>query len=133
MDGAGAPQPSQQEGQAEGDLQFAAEVLTELEAEGHIDPEMTVLRMQLDQGIRQKSTRQLMDSACTRREEEEFPLALQKIQEVLEIDPAFRLESATRTTGTDVAMGIRLIKSFVMRRWTRVFHRLFRTWSSVMP
>jgi serine/threonine protein kinase len=73
--------------QGEGDLQFASEVLTELEAEGHIDPEMTVLRIQLDHAIRQKSIRQLLDSARTRREEEEFPLALQKIQEVLEIDP----------------------------------------------
>src|SRR5580692_2957339 len=73
--------------QGEGDPQFASEVLTELEAEGHIDPEMTVLRIQLDHAIRQKSIRQLMDSARTRLEEDEFPLALQKIQEVLEIDP----------------------------------------------
>jgi eukaryotic-like serine/threonine-protein kinase len=73
--------------QAEGDLQFASEVLAELEVEGHFDPEMTVLRMQIDQAIRQKSIRQLLDSARTRREEDELPLALQKIREVLEIDP----------------------------------------------
>lgn len=73
--------------QAEGDLQFASEVLAELEAEGHFDPEMTVLRMQINQAIRQKSIRQLLDSARTRREEDELPLALQKIGQVLEIDP----------------------------------------------
>src|SRR5580700_1973287 len=73
--------------QIEGDLQFASEILTELEAEGNIDPEMTVLRIQIDQAIRQKSIRQLLDSARTRLEENEFPLALQKIQEVLGIDP----------------------------------------------
>jgi serine/threonine protein kinase len=73
--------------QAEGDLQFASEVLSELEAEGHIDPEMTVLRLQINQAIRQKSIRQLLESARTRREEGEFLLALQKIQEVLDIDP----------------------------------------------
>jgi serine/threonine protein kinase len=73
--------------QGEGDLQFASEVLCELEAEGHIDPEMTVLRLQINQAIRQKSIRQLLESARTRREEGEFLLALQKIQEVLDIDP----------------------------------------------
>jgi serine/threonine protein kinase len=73
--------------QMEGDYQFVSEILTELEAEGNIDPEMTVLRIQLDQGIRQKSIRQLLESARVRLEEDEFPLALQKIQEVLGIDP----------------------------------------------
>jgi eukaryotic-like serine/threonine-protein kinase len=72
--------------QMEGDYQFVSEILTELEAEGNIDPEMTVLRIQLDQGIRQKSIRQLLESARVRLEEDEFPLALQKIQEVLGID-----------------------------------------------
>jgi serine/threonine-protein kinase len=72
---------------AEGDHQFALEILTELEAEGNIDPEISLLRIQIDQAIRQKSIRQLLESARTRLEEDEFPLALQKIQEVLEIDP----------------------------------------------
>lgn len=73
--------------QAAGDHQFASEILTELEAEGNIDPEMSLLRIQIDQAIRQKSIRQLLESARTRLEEDEFPLALQKIQEVLDIDP----------------------------------------------
>ena len=73
--------------QAEGDHQFASEILGELELEGNIDPEMSLLRIQLDNAIRQKSIRQLLDSARTRLEEGEFPLAQQKIQEVLEIDP----------------------------------------------
>src|SRR5579883_1398867 len=73
--------------QTEGDLQFASEVLAELEAEGHFDPEMTVLRLQINQAIRQKSIRQLLDSARIRRQEDELPLALQKIGEILEIDP----------------------------------------------
>ena len=48
---------------------------------------MSLLRIQIDQAIRQKSVRQLLESARTRLEEDEFPLALQKIQEVLAIDP----------------------------------------------
>jgi len=71
---------------AEGDHPFASELLSELEAEGNIDPEMSVLRLQVDSAIRQKSIRQLLESARTRLEEGEFPLAHQKIQEVLELD-----------------------------------------------
>ncbi|MBI1982686.1 MAG: protein kinase, partial [Acidobacteria bacterium] len=71
----------------QGDYQFADEILSELQAEGHIDPAMTLLRGQLDQAIRQKRIRQLLDSARTRFEEEEYPLALQKVQEALELAP----------------------------------------------
>jgi len=71
----------------EGNHQFALEILTELESEGHMDPEMSVLRIQIDQSVRQKTILQLLDSARTRMEEDELPLALQKIQEVLVIDP----------------------------------------------
>ncbi|MBI3696712.1 MAG: protein kinase, partial [Acidobacteria bacterium] len=69
------------------DYQFAAEILGELEAEGHVDPAISLLRRQIDQAMRQKTILQLLDSARTRFEEEEFPLALQKIQEVLQLDP----------------------------------------------
>ncbi|MBI2679710.1 MAG: protein kinase [Candidatus Solibacter usitatus] len=68
------------------DYQFADEILSELEAEGHVDPAMSMLRRQIDQAKRQKTIAQLLDSARTRIEEEEFPLALQKIQEVLQLD-----------------------------------------------
>ena len=72
--------------QGEGDYQFAKEILTELEAEGHIDLQISLVRMQLDQAIKLKTIRQLLESARTRIEEEEYPLALQKVQEALEID-----------------------------------------------
>jgi serine/threonine-protein kinase len=71
---------------AEGDHQFGLEILTELESEGHIDPEMAVLRIQIEQAVRQKTIRQLLESARTRMEEDEYPLALQKIQDVLNVD-----------------------------------------------
>ena len=70
----------------EGDLQFACDILNELEAEGNIDPEMAVLRLQIDQASQQRAVRQLLESARTRIEQEEFPLALQKVQEVLRLD-----------------------------------------------
>src|SRR5579872_3136449 len=70
-----------------GDYQFASEIVGELEAEGNIDPQLTLLRTQIDQVVRQRTISQLLESARARFEEEEDPLALQKIQEVLEIDP----------------------------------------------
>jgi len=72
---------------AEGDSEFASEILTELETEGHIDPEIPLLRMKIDQATRQKKIRQLLESARTRVEQDEIPLALEKLQEILEMDP----------------------------------------------
>jgi serine/threonine protein kinase len=70
-----------------GDYQFAGDIVGELEAEGHIDPQITLLRTQIDQVVRQRTIAQLLESARARYEEEEDPLALQKIQEILELDP----------------------------------------------
>src|SRR5262249_46368462 len=71
-----------------GDYQFAGEIVSELEAEGNIDPQITLLRAHIDQVTRQKTIAQLLESARARYEEEEDPLALQKLQEVLQLDPA---------------------------------------------
>ncbi len=70
-----------------GDYQFAGEILSELEAGGHIDPQITLLRTQLDQNVRRRTIAQLLESARARYEEEEDPLALQKVHEILEVDP----------------------------------------------
>jgi serine/threonine protein kinase len=70
-----------------GDLQFASEILTELESEGHLLPEMAPLRRKIDQATKKKMLAQLLESARTRVEDQEYPLALQKVQEALEIDP----------------------------------------------
>ena len=73
---------------AEGDYQFANEILTELESEGHMDSELSILRLQLDRDIRTATVRHLLDSARTRMHEDEYPLALQKIKDVLNLDPS---------------------------------------------
>jgi serine/threonine-protein kinase len=65
---------------------FASEILTELEAEGNVDPEITLLRAQIDEAVKQKRIRQLLESARTRSEQDEIPLALEKLREVLELD-----------------------------------------------
>ncbi len=69
------------------DYQFAGEILGELEAEGNIDDSITMMRQQLDKAVRQKTITQLMDAAKARYEEEEDPLSLQKLQEILQIEP----------------------------------------------
>ena len=105
----------------EGDLQFAAEILGELEAEGHIDPDMSLLRMQIDQATRKKTIRQLLESARTRFEQEEFPLALQKIQEVLRIEPdnadalGLKRDIESRRSERQVDNWFRLVKEHIAR------------------
>jgi predicted Zn-dependent protease len=70
-----------------GDYQFAGEILGELEAEGHLDTSIRSLRQQLDTTVRRRTIEQLLDAAKARFEEEEDPLALQKLQEILEMEP----------------------------------------------
>ena len=91
---------------AQGDTQFALEIVTELEAEGHLDPEVKLLRMQIDAAVRQERVRRLLEAARSRLEMEEYPLALQKIQETLELDPgnteALSLRAKIESTRSDV-------------------------------
>jgi len=70
-----------------GDYEFATEVLGGLEAEGYLHPDMELLRRRLDQSIRAKTTRQLLENARRYFREDEPQLALQKIQELLQIEP----------------------------------------------
>ncbi len=70
------------------DYQFAMEIINELESEGNIDPEISLLRIQAEQAARAKTIHQLLESARTRMEEEEYPLALQKVQSVLNLEPS---------------------------------------------
>jgi serine/threonine-protein kinase len=71
----------------DGDYQFAGEILGELEAEGHLDTSIASLRQQLDGAVRRKTITQLLEAAKARFEEEEDPLALQKLQEILQMEP----------------------------------------------
>ncbi|MFL6415093.1 MAG: protein kinase domain-containing protein [Bryobacteraceae bacterium] len=70
-----------------GDFQLGLEILEELESEGIIDADIPLLRSDLERAAREKTIQQLLEDARTRMEEEEYPLALQKVQSVLEIDP----------------------------------------------
>ncbi len=82
----------------QGDPQFALEILYELEAEGHIDPAIAPLRKQIEHSQRQKTIGQLLNSARTRFEHEELPLALQKVEEILQIEPGNAQALGLRTS-----------------------------------
>jgi len=70
-----------------GDYAFAGEILAELEGEGHLDQEISMLRSRLDHAVRKTSIRTALESARRFVDAQEFPLALRKIQEALELDP----------------------------------------------
>lgn len=69
-----------------GDYSFAQELLAELEGEGHLDQDISMLRSQIDHAVRKTSIRAALESSRRFVEAQEFPLALRKIQEALELD-----------------------------------------------
>ena len=71
----------------QGNYQFASEILSELEAQGHLDTEIPILRRQIQQRQRQATIQQLLDHARTCIEDGEFALAQQKVEELLRLDP----------------------------------------------
>jgi serine/threonine-protein kinase len=72
---------------AEADYQFAMDILCELESEGHIDPELSSMRTQIQDAIRSSTIRQLLERARSLMDEGEFDFALPKVESVLELDP----------------------------------------------
>ena len=70
-----------------GELDFAGEVLSGLESEGYSHPDLAPLRREIDRSLREKTIGTLLESARRCFREDEYQLALQKIQEVLQIDP----------------------------------------------
>jgi tetratricopeptide (TPR) repeat protein len=71
----------------EGDLQFASEILGELKAAGHSDPGIDSLEQRIAHSQKQKDIGQLLESARVRFDQQEYPLSLQKIARLLELDP----------------------------------------------
>ena len=101
----------------ESDFEYANEILNELQLEGHVDAEISLLLEQVNEATRGKVIRQLLDSARTRMQEEEYPLAWQKIQEALQKDPGNReaqaLQAEIETRRSDQQMD----------KWRRLVHQ----------
>ncbi len=72
----------------QGEVEFANEIISELESEAVLHPDLASLRKSTDEAVRSKTIQQLLETARRRFEEEEYQLALQKLQEALDLDPA---------------------------------------------
>ncbi len=70
-----------------GEYEFAADILAELEGEGHLDQQIVLVRRQVEQAVRQKRLRVLLDNARRFQEAQEYSVALRKVQEALDLDP----------------------------------------------
>jgi serine/threonine protein kinase len=97
-----------------GDVQDASEILTELEAESYLTPEIGTLRRDIEEAQRAKTVKQLLETARKRFDEQEYVRALQKVQEVLDLDSAnteaFTLKGAIegKRRGTQIEEWFRL-------------------------
>ncbi|HEY6345526.1 MAG TPA: tetratricopeptide repeat protein [Bryobacteraceae bacterium] len=81
-----------------GELDDAAERIKELESESFLAPEIDELRKEVEEVRRANTVKQLLETARRRFDEGEYVRALQKVQEVLNLDPsntdAFTLKGA---------------------------------------
>jgi serine/threonine-protein kinase len=92
-----------------GEFDFAAEIVAELEAEGCLDAQITMLRRQLNEKQRRKRVQALVEGASRCLVEHEYTLALRKVQEALDLDPEdgnvlslkARIEAASRSRKID--------------------------------
>lgn len=70
----------------EGQLGIASDIVSELEAEASLHKDIGELRKQIDHAHRERTITQLLDTARRCYEGQEYQLALQKVQDVLNLD-----------------------------------------------
>jgi len=93
-----------------GDLGLAAEILGELDAEGHFDRSISELKQNVTKAQVDREIVALLESARIREEHQEFPLALQKIHEILQLNPhhtealALKARIDSRRTDLDIVV-----------------------------
>jgi serine/threonine protein kinase len=68
------------------EYEVASEILGQLEEEGYLHPAVNELRRQVDQALRNRDIRQFLDTARRFAAHEEYTLALQKVQDVLQLE-----------------------------------------------
>ncbi|MDE1178241.1 MAG: protein kinase [Edaphobacter sp.] len=71
----------------QGNLEFAQELVNELESEGYQTPELESLTADIKSATRKRSVDHLLESAHARVQDGEYRLALQRVSEVLQLDP----------------------------------------------
>jgi len=76
----------------QGNLEFAQELINELESEGYLTQQLEALATNVKAAIKKKTIDHLLDSARARVQDGEYRLALQRVNEALQLEP--RLEDA---------------------------------------
>ncbi len=96
------------------EFDFANEVLAGLEAEGYLHPDIAGLRRRVDDAVRGRAIQQRLGTAKRFLQEDEFQLALSKVQELLQIDPGnpdaytLKTEIETRRSSEQVSRWLKL-------------------------
>jgi len=91
-----------------GDYDYAREILGEIESEGHLDQEISDLAKLVETARLERRVNQLIQTAQARMDEQEYQLALQKVDEALQLDPkntealALKAKIDTRRTDRDI-------------------------------
>ena len=67
-------------------FEVAGDILSEIEEEGYLHPNVNQLRSQVDQALRNRDIRQFLESARRFDAQEEYTLALQKVQDALQLE-----------------------------------------------
>jgi tetratricopeptide (TPR) repeat protein len=105
-----------------GDYDYASEIVGELESEGHWDQEVSELRGLVERARIERRVSQLIETVRTRMDEQEYQLALQKVDEALQLDPkntealALKAKIDTRRTDRDVEGWFALARTHLENR-----------------
>lgn len=105
-----------------GDFEFADEIMRELQSESYLNPEIDRLRKEIEDSQRGKTIRQLLETARKRFGEQEYLLALQKVQEVLDVESSntqaltLKAEIETKRRSAQTENSLRLAQQHLENR-----------------
>src|SRR5215475_3549250 len=71
----------------QGNLEFAQELISELESEGYLTPELESLATNVKTATKKRTIEHLLESARARVQDGEYRLALQRVNEALQLEP----------------------------------------------
>ncbi len=118
----------------QGKYEMATEILSDLEASGHIDVALAPLRKQIDEAMRRTKVRELLDRGKMGLAEEEYALGLQNIESALRMDPsneealqlraAIQAEIARRDIGEWLKSAQEAAKQYAFGRARQLLHNV---------
>jgi serine/threonine protein kinase len=121
----------------QGRYDMAMDILTDLEASGHMDPALTPLRNQIEQALRKHKIQDFLERAQLALAEDEFTLALQNVETVLTLTPAndealklrdtIRGEIVGREVDDHLANATSAIEQYSFARARQLLQRVFDT------